>query len=106
MGRFVIVAYSPKPGMEGPLLDAVRKHLRVLRDEHLVTDRVAYAMRSSNGTIVEVFEWRSAEAIRQAHEIPAVQALWEEFGACCDYKPLATVPECEHMFAEFDPVEL
>jgi hypothetical protein len=38
MGRFVIVAYTPKPGREQDLLAAVRKHLQVLRAEGLVSD--------------------------------------------------------------------
>ena len=63
MGRFVIVAYTPKPGMAEQLMAAVRKHLRVLRAEELVTDRPASVMRAGDGTILEVFEWRSADAI-------------------------------------------
>ena len=106
MGRFVIVAYTPKPGKEQQLLAAVRKHLRVLRAEQLVTDKPACVMRSAAGTIVEVFEWRSAEAIQSAHGNPAVQALWEEFSAACDYTPLAKLAEASEMFAEFDAVEL
>jgi len=39
MGRFVIVAYTPKAGRELQLLAAVKKHLQVLRAEQLVTDR-------------------------------------------------------------------
>lgn len=38
MGRFVIVAYKPRPGMDQQLLAAVTKHLEVLKSEHLVTD--------------------------------------------------------------------
>jgi quinol monooxygenase YgiN len=106
MGRFVIVAYTPKPGMADALLAAVRKHLQVLRAENLVTDRPANVMRAADGTIVEVFEWRSADAIAKAHEIPAVQALWAEFGAACDYRPLSELAESQQMFAEFDPVAL
>jgi quinol monooxygenase YgiN len=106
MGRFVIVAYAPKPGMVDALLAAVRKHLQVLRAENLVTDRPAYVMRAADGTIVEVFEWRSAEAIAKAHTNPAVQALWAEFGAACDYRPLSTLAECQQLFAEFDAVSL
>ena len=106
MGRFVIVAYAPKPGKDSALLDAVRKHLKVLQAEQLVTDRAAYVMRAADGTIVEVFEWRSADAIKQAHSNPAVQALWSEFGAACDYKPLNSLHECQQMFAEFDTVQL
>ncbi|HEV7518474.1 MAG TPA: hypothetical protein VGR07_19430 [Thermoanaerobaculia bacterium] len=39
MGRFVIVAYTPKPNKEQELLAAVRKHLQVLAAEGLVTDK-------------------------------------------------------------------
>ncbi len=106
MGRFVIVAYTPKAGKEQQLLAAVRKHLQVLQSERLVTDKPAYVMRGGDGTIVEVFEWRSAEAIHQAHSSPAVQALWGEFGAACDYTPLSKLAETHQMFAEFDAVEL
>jgi quinol monooxygenase YgiN len=106
LGRFVIVAYTPKPGQEQQLLAAVRKHLRVLRAENLVTEKPAYIMRAADGTIVEVFEWRSTAAINQAHSNPAVQALWEEFGAACEYTPLSKLAETNQMFAEFDSVEL
>lgn len=106
MSRFVIAAYTPKPGQEQPLIAAVKKHLRVLHAEGLVTDKPAYVMRAADGTIVEVFEWRSAEAIGQAHTNPSVQALWAEFGAACDYTPLAKLKESHEMFAEFDAVSL
>ncbi|OOG50904.1 hypothetical protein [Rhodanobacter sp. C01] len=106
MGRFVIVAYKPKPGMDEALLAAVKKHVAVLRSEQLVSDRAPYAMRAADGTIVEVFEWRSADAIHQAHANAAVQALWDEFGAACDYVPLANLAEAQQMFAEFDSVDL
>ena len=72
MGRFVIVAYTPKPGKEEQLLAVVKKHLDVLAAENLITDRPGYVMRAVDGSIVEVFEWRSAEAIAQAHTNAAV----------------------------------
>ncbi|MBU1189061.1 MAG: antibiotic biosynthesis monooxygenase [Gammaproteobacteria bacterium] len=105
MGRFVIVAYTPKPGKEQQLLAVVKKHLQVLRSEQLVTDHPASVMRAADGSIVEVFEWRSAQAIEQAHNNPAVQALWEEFGAACDYTPLCSLAETQQMFAEFESVD-
>jgi len=105
MGRFVIVAYTPKPGKEQQLLAVVKKHLQVLRAEQLVTDHPASVMRAADGSIVEVFEWRSAQAIEQAHNNPAVQALWEEFGAACDYTPLSSLAETQQMFAEFESVD-
>ncbi len=104
MGRFVIVAYKPKPQMEGPLLSAVKKHIQVLRAENLVSDKAAYVMRAGDGTLVEVFEWRDAAAIEAAHKSPAVLALWGEFGAACDFVPLTSLPEAQQMFAEFDAI--
>ncbi|HYU34109.1 MAG TPA: hypothetical protein VEW48_18290 [Thermoanaerobaculia bacterium] len=106
MGRFVIVAYKPKAGKEQQLLDAVKKHLQVLQTERLVTDRHAYVMRAADGAIVEVFEWRSAEAVQLAHGNPAVQALWGEFAAACDYVPLTQLAETRQLFAEFEAIEL
>lgn len=106
MGRVVIVAYRPKAGREEKLLAAVGKHLHVLRAEGLVTDRSAYVMRAADGTIVEVFEWQSAEAIQRAHGNPAVQALWAELGEACDYTPLDQLAEAHQLFAEFDAIPL
>jgi hypothetical protein len=28
--------------------------------------------------------------------------LWDVFSACCDYVPLAALPEAQQMFAEFE----
>ncbi|HTD06721.1 hypothetical protein [Undibacterium sp.] len=106
MGRFVIVAYTPKPGQDQALQTAVAKHLKILHAEKLITDRPGYVMRAGDGSIVEVFEWRSQQAIRQAHSNPAVQALWAEFGAACEYTPLNKLAESQQLFAEFDAVTL
>jgi hypothetical protein len=78
----------------------------VLRTEALITEKAGYVMRAANGTIVEVFEWKSAEAILQAHTHAAVGALWTEFGEACDYTPLAQLPETQQLFAEFDAAHL
>lgn len=104
MGRFVVVAYKPKPGKDLELLEVVRRHLKVLKEQELVTDRPAYIMRAAEGVVVEVFEWRSAEAIGQAHTNAAVQSLWGQFAEVCDYVPLASLQEARQMFAEFDAV--
>lgn len=106
MGRIVIVAYTPKPGKEEQLLAAVKKHLDVLAAEDLITDRPGYVMRAVDGSIVEVFEWRSAEAIAQAHTNATVGALWAEFDAACDYTPLIRLKESQQTFAEFDALAL
>ena len=106
MGRFVIVAYTPKPGQEEPLLAAIGKHLQVLRAEQLVTDKPAYVMLRRR--------WHHCRNLRMAISqrpsskptaTPRCRA-WGEFGSACDYTPLTRLAETHQMFAEFDAVEL
>ena len=103
-GIVVIVAYRPKPGRESELLGIVRNRVPTLRKEDLVTDRVPVLMRARDGTIIEVSEWKSHEAIEAAHQNPRVLAMWDKFFAVCDCVPLKTVPEAETMFAGFEPI--
>jgi len=104
VGRFVIAAFRPKAGQAQALQAVVAKHWHVLRDQGLVTEREPFVMKAADGTLLEVFEWRSAQAIEQAHSNPAVLALWSAFEAACDYVPLASVAEAQHLFAEFEPL--
>jgi quinol monooxygenase YgiN len=106
MARMVIVAYRPRPGKEAELLELTKTHAPILREQGLATDRPAYAMRADDGTIIEVFEWKSQEAIDAAHTNPEVLKMWAKYGEVCDYVPLLTVRECSDMFAGFEPVEL
>ncbi len=73
----VIVAYRPKPAKETELLDLVRNRVPILRKEGLVTDREPIIMRARDGTIIEVSEWKSQEAIAAAHKNPNV---WADVG--------------------------
>ena len=104
-GIICIVAYRPKPGHEKELLEVVRTRVPTLRKEGLVTDRVPVIMRAKDATIIEVSEWKSREAIEEAHQNPRVLAMWDKFFAICDCVPLKTVPEAETMFAGFEPIE-
>ena len=102
----VIAAYRPHPGKERELLDLMKEHLPILRSQNLVSDRPSIVMRAADGTILEVFEWKSREAIAAAHTNPVVLAMWERFGKSCDYTPLASIQEAASLFAEFEPVDL
>jgi quinol monooxygenase YgiN len=101
----VICAYRPKPGREQALEAVIAKHVDVLRAQGLATNRPAHVMRAQDGTIVEVFEWASAAAIDRAHSNPVVLALWEEFGAVCDFVPVGDLGEARKMFSEFEAVD-
>jgi hypothetical protein len=104
MGRIVIACYRPKAGQHDALRALVREHVATLRSIGLVTNRPPIAMEAQDGTIVEVFEWASADAIKAAHAHPVVHRMWEEYGKVCDYVPVGQVPEASQLFAEFTPV--
>jgi quinol monooxygenase YgiN len=104
-GVCVIVAYHPKPGKEDEILALVRSRVPNLLKEGLVTDREPVIMRSRDGTIIEVSEWKSREAIDAAHKNPNILAMWNKFFAVCDCVPLNTLAEAQEMFAGFEPIE-
>ena len=106
MGRFVIVAYRPHPGKEQQLLELTREHLPILRSQGLATDRPSYVMKATDGTIIEVFEWKSVEAIAAAHQNPVWQAMCGRYSETCEYVRLEGLSESKNMFAEFEPVNL
>ena len=104
MGRIVIVAYKPKPGKVDALKELTKTHVSRLKQEGLVTDREPIIMKTADGTIIEVFEWLSTEAIQKAHTNPEVQKMWGEYAAVCDYVPLNSLSEASNMFADFMPL--
>ena len=83
-GVCVIVAHRPKPGKGDELLELVRIRVPTLRKEGLISDRVPTIMRARDGTIIEVSEWKSREAIDAVHKNPNVLAMCEKFFAACD----------------------
>ncbi|MCZ6690854.1 MAG: hypothetical protein O7H41_14775 [Planctomycetota bacterium] len=106
MGRFVIACYRPKAGKREALHVLMKTHLQRLRAEGLVTDRKSAMMEAQDGTVIEVFEWKSKEAIEAAHSNPQVMAMWSEYEKVCDYVPVSSLKETKELFAEFEPLNL
>ena len=104
MGRIVIVGYKPKPGKNEALKALMRTHLPRLKAEGLVTDRESILMEAADGTIIEVFEWVSQEAINSAHTNPMVLQMWGEYAEVCDFVPVGTIPEAGQLFSGFEPM--
>ena len=65
--RIVIVGYKPLAGKEAALKILMKNHVARLRKQGLVSDREPILMESKSGTIIEVFGWKSKEAIASAH---------------------------------------
>jgi quinol monooxygenase YgiN len=104
MPHLVICAFRPKPGKEQELLGVIRDHMPTLRSQSLITERAPIVGRAADGTIIEVFEWRSQAAVDEAHRNPVVRTLWDRFEACSEYLSLRDVPETASPFPHFEPV--
>ncbi|WP_121202130.1 hypothetical protein [Mucilaginibacter gracilis] len=102
--NLVIVAYKPKPGKSQELKTLVTNHVPNLDKLGLVTQRQPIIVETADGTIIEVFEWLSADAIQQAHSNPGVHEIWTAFAEVCDYVPLNTLAEAADVFATFTPL--
>lgn len=107
MGPEVVFAvYRPNQGKREELLKLVQKHVPTLRRLGLATDRPEILVSAIDGTFIEVFEWKSNEAARMAHEHPEVAKIWEAMGAIGSFLPLAEVSETKKAFCHFTPVNL
>ncbi len=107
MPEIVFALYRPKPGREAELLALVKEHVPALLELGLVTARAPIVARSrKDATIIEVFEWASAEAIERAHRDPVVQKHWARFAECAEYPTFGQLAEAGEMFAGFEPVDV
>ena len=106
MSVMVIACYRPKPGRDADLLSLMKSHLPTLKTEGLVGDGPAMAGRAMDGTLVEIFCWKSQASIDAAHSNPTVGAMWRAFGEACDYVTIADVAGARDLFTPLDPVDL
>jgi hypothetical protein len=104
MTQITLVCYRPKEGKAEALIELVKTHVPILLKEDLVTNRTPIIMRAKDGTILEVFEWVSEEAINKAHTNPAVLKMWAEFNVACDYVAPIALAECQHIFSGFEAI--
>lgn len=104
MGRLVIALYRPRLGCEARLHEVLRDHVPALRAEGLVTARPELHLRAADGTVLEIFEWKTEQSAADAHHNATVQALWARFEQVAEFVSLADLPEAHRPFSHFDPL--
>ncbi len=102
--RIVIACYRPKPGCEAELHALMHRHVPILRERGLATDREPIMGLARDGTVVEVFEWESEEAIAAAHKDPVVLEMWARYDEVSTYVPLTDIAEAGALFSELTPL--
>jgi len=103
MGKIVIATYKPKSGKEEILDRLVKNHVKVLRNQGLATLRPPMIMKADDGTVVEVFEWVSKQAIEDAKQNKDVIEYWEKYREVCEIIPVSGLIEANASFPEFNP---
>ncbi|MCA0989284.1 hypothetical protein [Guptibacillus algicola] len=78
-----IALYRPHPGKEDELLEIVKDHLPTLQRENLIKDRMPLHLQAIDGTILEIFEWKSVAAKDEAHQITCSHGFLGEIYDCC-----------------------
>lgn len=101
--RIVIVCYKPKAGKKEALRQLMKEHLLILKQQGLVTERASIMMEAKDGTIIEVFEWKSKSAIEKAHTNPVILEMWGKYAEACEYIPIGNIEEAANLFSDFSP---
>ena len=75
--QIAIAVYRPLSGKDLELLDIVKGHHSRLNAEGLVTARKPLILRATDGTLIEIFGWKSSKAIENAHQNTRVMKMGE-----------------------------
>lgn len=102
--QIVIVAYKPKPGRLGDLI----QHPRTPAYPAIGGFGYRAGSRRWPGGRRDgrrSFEWE-AGGVEKAHTNPRVGALWARYAEACDIVSLNTLAEAGEMFARFTPLDI
>lgn len=103
-GKYTLNCYRPKEGHAAALDALVARHHAVLVAEGLATEQAAIVMKAGDGTVVELYQWSSREAVDAAHTNVALGVLWGEFAEISDFVPVGQLEEAQSIFSSFTRV--
>lgn len=102
MGMVVMACFRPKKGKADELNQLFEHNLKLLRAKGLVTERELVTLEAADGTLIELFEWQSEDAMKRAEKDDEVQLLWQRFGSVSQFMPIAALPEAQQAFSAFN----
>lgn len=106
----VLALYQVAKENEKALLKLLPKKRRYFLKTGYATKRLPILLRSRENPeiFIEIFEWKSQEAVAKAHQGPKVRAIWDEMDKLCKRigQGLNEIPEFATPFPHFDPVDV
>ncbi|MCL4233749.1 MAG: hypothetical protein KJ042_04435 [Deltaproteobacteria bacterium] len=105
-GEIMFAVYKPREGKEMELKMALKRHVPTLRQQGYVTLRPPLFLKSAqDGTYIEIFQWVSLDAMKQAHDDEKVREVWSAIEAAAEIRTLADLEESKTPFPSFLPVQ-
>ncbi|MCI0596362.1 MAG: hypothetical protein L0Z48_07440 [candidate division Zixibacteria bacterium] len=106
----VLALYQVASENEQALLKLIPKKRRYFLKAGYATRRAPILLRSRQNPeiLIEIFEWKSQDAVAKAHQDPKVRAIWDEMDKLCKRigQGLSEVPEFATPFPHFEPVDV
>ena len=102
--EIVFALYKPHQNKENELKMLILKHVPILKSNKLI-ERNPVLVQSKNGIYIEIFEWKSNDAVEEAHENHEVQKLWDKMEKVCDFTNLESIEEVREYFPQFKPIK-
>ena len=101
MGQLAFAMYKPKKGKLAELKKLLKDHIPTLRKYELITNKGAFLVQSTDGTLIEIFEWASEAAKDAAHKHPAIMKIWGPMMPICEFPAMENLPEAAKSFPNF-----
>ena len=101
----VLASYVPEEGQEETVLELLRGHVPLLREEGLATERGGWILRAEGGgSLHEIFEWASIEAAVAAESNDRVQEVWKALAEASTFTSMADLDVGQGPFAHFQVI--
>lgn len=86
--NITLCRYWVKPEKEAEFRKLLERHWPTFTKLGLVGDQpphLVFRGKAKDGRVffVETFAWKNADAMKRAHSLPEVAAVWEPMGNCC-----------------------
>jgi hypothetical protein len=102
MRHIALILYSPRKDREQELVEMLQNNIPVMRKLGLVTDREQIIARTKDGSILQVFEWKSEDSQDQAMAHPVCQEMWLKVGNISEFQKPAVLAEFNEVFSMFE----
>jgi hypothetical protein len=104
MHHIALILYSPRKGRKQELIEMLQHNIPVMRKLGLVTDREQILAGTKDGSIIQIFEWKSQDSQEQAMAHPVVQEMWLKAGNISEFQKPAAVAEFNEVFSMFKTI--